>query len=125
LEARGLSAGEIGLLLALASWIKVASAPAFTQLADRSGRGTATLVVLAAATLAVFSGFFWAWDFWTLLVVQLLAAATFHALVPLGESRTLAAVADRAWTTARSACGARSPSWPAAWAPVNRSPARG
>jgi PPP family 3-phenylpropionic acid transporter len=95
LEARGLSPGQIGLLLALASWIKVASAPAFTQLADRSGRGKATLIVLAGATLAAFGAFFWARDFWALLMVQLLAAATFHALVPLGESRTLAAVADR------------------------------
>lgn len=93
LEARGLAAGEIGLLLALASWIKLASAPGFAHLADATGRGKTTLVLLAVAALAAFSAFFLAQGFWALLAVQLAAAASFHALVPLGESRTMTAVA--------------------------------
>ncbi|MFQ5775647.1 MAG: 3-phenylpropionate MFS transporter [Kiloniellaceae bacterium] len=93
LAHRGLGAGEIGLLLALASWIKVLSNPAIAQVADRSGRAKAVLVAAAALTLVAFAGFFAARGFWPILGVTLLAAAFFQALIPLAESQTMAAVA--------------------------------
>ena len=38
LKGRGLSAAEIGLLFALASWLRIVSMPAVAQIADRTGR---------------------------------------------------------------------------------------
>ncbi len=92
LKSRGLSAAEIGVMLALAAWIKVASTPAAARIADRSGRAKATLAVAAAASLVLFLGFFEARGFWPILMVMLPAAACFHALTPLAESQTMAAV---------------------------------
>lgn len=92
LGERGLSPTEIGLILALASWVKVAGNPAIAQIADRSGHGKATLVVLAALSLAVFAGFFLARGFWPILGMTFLTALCFQPLIPLGESQTMQAV---------------------------------
>ena len=68
LKSRGLSAAEIGLVFALTSWIRIVTTPAIAQIADRSGRAKATLVVVAAALCIVFfTGFFEARGFWPIL----------------------------------------------------------
>ncbi len=41
LKSRGLDAAEIGLIFALASWLRIVTTPAIAQIADRSGRGKA------------------------------------------------------------------------------------
>jgi PPP family 3-phenylpropionic acid transporter len=92
LKSRGLSAAEIGLIFALTSWIRIVSTPAIAQIADRSGRAKATLVVAAALCLVVFTGFFEARGFWPILLVMLPAAVCFQPLIPLVESQTMAAV---------------------------------
>ncbi len=92
LAHRGLTAAEIGLLLALTSWIKVLALPPVARLTDLSGRPRAALSLLAALTLAGFAGFFLARGFWQILTVQLLIALVFHSLIPLGESQTMRAV---------------------------------
>lgn len=92
LAHRGLGAQEIGLLFALASWIKVGAMPPIAQVADRSGRAKATLVGAAALSLAAFAGFVPAQGFWPILAVTVAAAAFFPALIPLGESQAMAAV---------------------------------
>ncbi|MDH3476146.1 MAG: 3-phenylpropionate MFS transporter [Rhodospirillales bacterium] len=92
LAHRGLAAAEIGLLLALTSWIKVLALPPVARLADLSGRPNAALALLAGLTLAAFSGFFLAEGFAGILTVQLMTALVFHSLIPLGESQTMAAV---------------------------------
>ena len=38
LKGRGLSAAEIGLLFALASWLRIVTMPAVAQIAHRPGR---------------------------------------------------------------------------------------
>ncbi len=92
LKSRGLSAAEIGLVFALASWIRIATGPAIAQIADRSGRAKATLVVVAALCLAIFTGFYSAQGFWPILLVMLPAAICFQPMIPLIESQTMAAV---------------------------------
>ncbi len=91
LAHRGLDADEIGLLLALTAWVKTLALPPVARLSDRSGRPKAALCLLAAASLLVFAGFPMAEGFRAILAVQLLAALAFHALIPLGESQSLAA----------------------------------
>jgi PPP family 3-phenylpropionic acid transporter len=92
LKSRGLDAAEIGLLFALLSWTKVATTPAIAQIADRSGRTKATLVVLAALSLLFFAGLIGARGFWPILLIMLPAAACHQALTPIAESQTMAAV---------------------------------
>jgi len=92
LEGRGLSAAEIGLLLALGSWIKLIANPGLAHLSDRAGWNKGTVVLLAAVSVAVFAAFVPAQGFAWILALHLLAAASFPVLVPLAESQTLAAV---------------------------------
>jgi len=92
LEGRGLSAAEIGLLLALGSWIKLVANPGLAHLSDRAGWNKGTVVLLTALSVAVFIAFIPAQGFAWILALHLLAAASFPLLVPLAESQTLAAV---------------------------------
>lgn len=92
LEGRGLTAGDIGLLLALAAWVKVIATPALAHLSDRAGWGKGSIVLLACASLLAFAAFLPAEGFAWIFAVQILVAASFPLLVPLGESQTMAAV---------------------------------
>jgi len=91
LEGRGLSAAEIGLLLALGSWIKLVANPGLAHLSDRAGWSKGTIVLLTAASLVTFAAFIPAEGFAWILALHLLAAASFPLLVPLAETQTLAA----------------------------------
>jgi len=92
LGARGLTPEQIGLLLALTSWVRIVSTPAITQAVDRTGRPRLALAVLAAISFGCFAAFFFAGGFWQILLISLPAAICFVALVPLSESLTMAAV---------------------------------
>ncbi len=102
LEARGLSGSEVGVLLAAAAWVKVASNPLAGYLADASGRPRLVISALMAVGGLGFLGFGLAQGFWALLLLQILTAACFQALLPLGESRTLAAVRSHGLDYGRS-----------------------
>lgn len=95
LQHRGLSGAEIGVVLALGTWIKTAVNPLTGQLADRSGRRRLVLTGLAGFALLTTSGFHLAGGFWAILVLHLLAFASFQAMIPLGESQAMAAVSAR------------------------------
>ncbi|GAB4224207.1 MAG: MFS transporter [Kiloniellaceae bacterium] len=92
LEARGLSAGQIGLLLALAAWVKVIASPSLAHLSDRAGWSKGTIVLVACLSLVAFAAFLPASGFTWIVAVQVLVAASFPLLVPLGESQAMAAV---------------------------------
>ncbi len=92
LESRGLTAGEIGLLLALAAWMKVVVNPGLAHISDRAGWGKGSIVLLAAVSLCAFAAFASVSGFVWVLVVQLVVAASFPLLIPLGESQTMVAV---------------------------------
>ena len=92
LAGRGLSAEEIGLLLAIAAWVRVLGTPLIAQLADRSGQTKRVLIVLTVLTLIGFAAFIPVQGFWPILGVTLIAAAAFQSIIPLTESLTMTMV---------------------------------
>ena len=95
LAGRGLGAREIAALFAAAIWVNVATTPAIGALADRLGRRRAAMVALCGVAILGYALFWNAYDFWTLLALTLVTATAQTALMPLGDSITLAAVRER------------------------------
>src|SRR5437016_667956 len=89
LAARGLTAREIGIVLAGAIWAKLIATPAIGALADRFGRRRVVMGALAATALVSYSALSGA-DFWTLMSFNV-ALTPQSALMPLGDTVTLAA----------------------------------
>lgn len=92
LRAQGLSASEIGLLLAAGLWVKVISNPLIAQAADRRGARKAFLVGLSVVLLAAYCAFSVVGGFVALLIVSIVASTANSAMMPLGEATTMAAV---------------------------------
>jgi len=92
LENRGLSAVQIGLILALGPWVRVVANPIVAQIADRSGRAKTVLAVLAGLSVLAFAGFIPAQGFWWILAISLFASFCFPAMLPIGESQVMGAV---------------------------------
>lgn len=90
LAARGLSAGEIGVLLAAAIWAKVIATPAIGAIADKSGAHGAVMAVLAASALLSYAGLWPVDSFWAFVLLNLVALTAQSALMPLGDTVTLA-----------------------------------
>ena len=95
LAGRGLGAREIAALFAAAIWVNVATTPAIGALADRLGRRRAAMVVLCSVAILGYALLWNAYDFWTLFALTLVTATAQTALMPLGDSITLAAVRER------------------------------
>jgi PPP family 3-phenylpropionic acid transporter len=94
LAGRGLDAQEIAIVFAAAIWAKVIATPALGALADRLGQRRAVMIVLAAAACAAYAGLWPVAGFWPLLAMNLVAGMAQSALMPLGDSITLAAVRE-------------------------------
>jgi MFS transporter, PPP family, 3-phenylpropionic acid transporter len=94
LSGRGLGAREIAVLFAAAIWVNVIATPAIGALADRLDRRRAVMIVLAGIAIAGYAGMWTTGGFWALLVLTLIAATSQAAIMPLGDSITLAAVRD-------------------------------
>jgi len=92
LAGRGLGAREIATLFAVAIWVKVVTTPAIGALADRLGRRRAMMVALAAIAWLFYASLWQAYGFWPLMALTLGAGVAQSALMPLGDSITLAAV---------------------------------
>ena len=92
LAGRGLDAQEIAMVFAAAIWAKVIATPALGALADRLGRRRAVMITLAACACAAYAGLWPVAGFWPLLALNLVAGMAQSALMPLGDSITLAAV---------------------------------
>jgi PPP family 3-phenylpropionic acid transporter len=92
LAGRGLDAQDIALLFAAAIWAKVVATPVIGALADRLGRPRAVMVALAGAACLGYAALWRAEGFWPLLWLNLAAGVAQSALMPLGDSITLAAV---------------------------------
>ena len=92
LASRGLTAREIGVLLAAAIWVKVLATPAIGALADKTGRRRMLMGALAATALAAYAGLLSAGSFWLLILLNLVALTAQSALMPLGDTITLGAV---------------------------------
>ncbi|HEX3499549.1 MAG TPA: MFS transporter, partial [Stellaceae bacterium] len=92
LAGRGLSAGEIGLVLAAALWIKVLVNPLSGLLADRSLRRRGVMILLAAINFGGFLLFLPIHGLWPLLLVNALTTTAASSLLPLGETLALGIV---------------------------------
>lgn len=86
LEAQGLSAVQIGILLAVGQWVKVGSNPVIARLSDRHGESRRALLLVSLGALASFALFLVAEGFLALLLVSVLSAICVAALFPLGDS---------------------------------------
>ena len=94
LKSRGLDAGEIGLILAIAMWLRAFTSPLLAQYADRRGRPDRLALLLGWSALTVNCLFFFAHGFWALLAVSVLSTMSFTALMPLGDAVTMLKVRD-------------------------------
>ena len=92
LTGRGMGPREIAALFAAAIWLNVVTAPAIGALADRLDRRRAAMIALAGVAILGYAGFWNASGFWALLGLTLVTATAQTALMPLGDSITLAAV---------------------------------
>jgi PPP family 3-phenylpropionic acid transporter len=89
LEAQGLDAGEIGLLIAASFWPRVITSLLIPHHADRLGERRRPMVLLAAITLFGVALFALADRFWMFMGLSLVTGATFAAILPLGEALAL------------------------------------
>jgi PPP family 3-phenylpropionic acid transporter len=94
LAERGLDVGQIALVFAAAIWAKVIATPAIGAAADRLGRRRSVMVALAAVACAAYAGLWPVAGFAALIALNLVAGVAQSALMPLGDSITLAAVRD-------------------------------
>src|SRR5579883_3331299 len=86
LASRGLSPGEIGVVLAIGQWVKVAATPATGGLADHSGDPRRVMLVLAIVAVAAYAACLPAHGFAALATLNALAAASLAALLPVSDS---------------------------------------
>ena len=89
LEAQGLSAGEIGLVIAASFWPRVITSLLIPHHADKLGERRRPMVFLAAITLIGVALFALADRFWMFMGLSLVTGATFAAILPLGEALAL------------------------------------
>lgn len=86
LTSRGLSPSEIGVLLAVGQWAKVAATLATGGAADRSGDPRRVMLVLAVIGVAGYAACLGAHGFVALATLNALAVASFAALLPVADS---------------------------------------
>jgi len=92
LQSRGLTPADIGIILAVGPWMRVLVDPVIARAADHGGQGRRMLVITAAVSLMAFAGFSVVSSFWLILLITLVYAPSFHALIPLGDSQAMSAV---------------------------------
>ncbi|MBI4966616.1 MAG: MFS transporter [Rhodospirillales bacterium] len=91
LEAQGLNAAEIGVVMAAAIAAKIASNPLVGHAVDRLGRRRHPMILLGVASLVAYALFPLVHGFWAILALNILASALFAAIMPLGENVTMLA----------------------------------
>ena len=89
LAAQGLSAGQIGVLLAALFWPQVITAVFIPYAADRRGAHRRLMIWLAAVTLAAIALFAVAGPFWIFLLLSMIVGASRAGILPVGEAMVL------------------------------------
>ena len=89
LASRGLGPAEIGALLAIGQWVKVAASPLTGGLADRSGDPRRFMFLLAALCVAGYLLCIPAHGFAELTLLNALTAACLASILPIGEALAL------------------------------------
>jgi MFS transporter, PPP family, 3-phenylpropionic acid transporter len=89
MESKGLSATDIGLVIALMGIIRVITGPLLSFAADAAERQRATIILLTGSAVLSYAAYFWANDFVWILAWSLTTSAAWSAISPLFESITL------------------------------------
>ncbi|MFO0998432.1 MAG: MFS transporter [Alphaproteobacteria bacterium] len=95
LQSRGMGPAEIGVLLSAVSFVRVVTTPTIGTLADRLGERRRPMILLTSLALLCYCAYWAAEGFWMLLVIGIAAGVSHAAVMPLGETVTMAAVARR------------------------------
>ncbi|MGH6916704.1 MAG: MFS transporter, partial [Geminicoccaceae bacterium] len=95
LEAQGLSATEIGILLAASFWPRIVTNLVLPHQADRLGERRRPMVLLAAATFLGLVLFGLAEGFWAFLALSVITGASWASILPLGEALVLQKTRER------------------------------
>jgi PPP family 3-phenylpropionic acid transporter len=88
---RGLSSGEIGLVLAAGTLVRLAAGPVAGHIADRYAATRLILGIAAAAAGMISFGYLAGHSFWTLLAVSMAHSVAIAALAPLADALALTA----------------------------------
>lgn len=95
LDARGLTADQIGLLLAVGFWIKPLANPLGSRWTDLSGERRRPIVILVVCAGAAFALYSQADHFALFLAIALLAQAFNSPVLPLADNVTMTAAVER------------------------------
>lgn len=92
LERHGFGPQEIAVVLSAPMFLRVATTPVFTTLADKARDRANVYNVLVAASVIVSAGYFFAPTYATVLAVSLLLAAVWTPHSPIADSLALSGV---------------------------------
>lgn len=92
LDGRGLSASEIGIVLATPLMVRVMITPVISFRADRTGDRRGMLIILAWGTLGASLVFTQTHGFWTILSASIVFAVFWTSIMPLAEATAMAGV---------------------------------
>ena len=95
LRAKGLTDGEVSLVLASALMVRLVATPLITTLADRAGVLSTAVVICAAATTVAYTGVGLASGVALILLAVLVAHFVWAPMMPLADAYGLAGVAKR------------------------------
>ena len=89
LDWRGMSAAEISIISALATFIRILSTPLISFTADRLGNMRLILIWLAFGSLVTIVAFFWTESFAAILLNAFLFSVFWTSIMPLTEALTM------------------------------------
>jgi len=89
LKDKGMTAAEIGILVATLLWVKVAFNPIAGHLVDVTGKRRPILMGLSVGALIAYCGFLLVDGFWGLLGLSIVSGAFFAALLPISDNLTM------------------------------------
>jgi PPP family 3-phenylpropionic acid transporter len=89
LSGNGLEPREIGILLAVTTWTRVAAGPLVAQAADHYGKLKPIMVTLAIITFFCFALYSQTTNYAFLLAIAFLLGCSFSPMLPLAETLTL------------------------------------
>ena len=92
LTGRGLTADQIGLVLAAALWCKIPVGLGMMQVADQTGQRKKYLILFSLLSLSGIIGFIWLDGFWQHLIGWAFVGTLLTTMVPLTDSLSVIAV---------------------------------
>ncbi|MGE5516807.1 MAG: 3-phenylpropionate MFS transporter [Bacteroidota bacterium] len=86
LKDRGLGAAEIGIILAATYLVKSVVNPLVGHLVDKSGERRRPMLWLALGASLAWAGFAFVGDFWSILILTVVALGLWSGVMPVGEA---------------------------------------